>query len=123
MAQVQVLMREQRNMLNTFIPAYVLIKSGSAEELETFWESVYAQWFQSWPEHQDAANTRDRCCRVSHFCTLFHMFTFRILQRIRLFIQMNHLHRTLNKRTVLQTYFSVTKRPRFVIPSTSQTWT
>ncbi|KAG1817375.1 hypothetical protein EV424DRAFT_1540467 [Suillus variegatus] len=93
MAQVRVLMREQRNMLNTFIPAYVLIKSGSAEELETFWESVYAQWFQSWPEHQDAA-TRDRCCR-----------------RIRLFIQMNHLHRTLNKWTVLQTYFSVTKRP------------
>lgn len=73
MSQVRVLTHEQRNMLKTFIPAYVLIKSGSAEELETFWESVYAQWFQRWPEHEDAA-TRDCHCRVSFFLYFIQRF-------------------------------------------------
>lgn len=51
MSEIRVLTREQRGVLKTLIPTYVLIKSGSAEELETFWESVYVQWFQTWPEH------------------------------------------------------------------------
>ncbi|KAG1720356.1 uncharacterized protein EDB91DRAFT_1088869 [Suillus paluster] len=49
--QMGVLMREQCVMLKTFLPGYVLINSGTAEDIAIFWESVYSKWFETWPEH------------------------------------------------------------------------
>lgn len=50
MSQIRVLTRKQRDMLKTFLPGYVLVNSGTAEET-AFWESVYSKWFETWPEH------------------------------------------------------------------------
>ncbi|KAG1724895.1 uncharacterized protein EDB91DRAFT_1087322 [Suillus paluster] len=49
--QMGVLMHKQRDMLKTFLPGYVLINSGTAEDVAIFWESVYSKWFETWPEH------------------------------------------------------------------------
>jgi hypothetical protein len=48
------MLREQRDMLKTFLPGYVLIKSGTAEDVTIFWESVYSKWFETWPEDDGA---------------------------------------------------------------------
>ncbi|KAG1784978.1 uncharacterized protein HD556DRAFT_1451217 [Suillus plorans] len=50
MSQMAVLTRAQRDMLKTFLPAFKIVCSGSVEEQEEFWESVYSQWFATWPE-------------------------------------------------------------------------
>ncbi|KAG1789963.1 uncharacterized protein HD556DRAFT_1446538 [Suillus plorans] len=50
MSQMAVLTRAQRDMLKTFLPAFKIVRSGSVEEQEEFWESVYSQWFATWPE-------------------------------------------------------------------------
>ncbi|KAG2365206.1 hypothetical protein BDR07DRAFT_1481587 [Suillus spraguei] len=50
MSQIAVLTRDQHDMLKTFLPAFKIARSGSVEEREFFWESIYSQWFATWPE-------------------------------------------------------------------------
>ncbi|KAG1781392.1 hypothetical protein EV702DRAFT_1193579 [Suillus placidus] len=57
---MRVLTRELHNMLKMFLPAYVLINSGTAEDKTIFWESVYSKWFETWPEHDAAIEYRRR---------------------------------------------------------------
>ncbi|KAG2362628.1 hypothetical protein BDR07DRAFT_1376372 [Suillus spraguei] len=48
---IAVLMRDQHNMLKTFLSAFKIARSGSVEEQDDFWENVYLHWFTTWPEH------------------------------------------------------------------------
>jgi hypothetical protein len=50
MSQILVLTHDQHTMLKTFLPAFKIAHSGSVEEQQDFWESVYSQWFTAWPE-------------------------------------------------------------------------
>ncbi|KAG2345651.1 hypothetical protein BDR05DRAFT_946689 [Suillus weaverae] len=49
-SQIVVLMRDQHDMLKTYIPAFKIFRSGSVEEQEAFSENLFSEWFTLWPE-------------------------------------------------------------------------
>ncbi|KAG2342077.1 hypothetical protein BDR05DRAFT_949333 [Suillus weaverae] len=86
---IAVLMRDQRDMLKTFLPAFKIARSGSVEEQEDFWESVYSQWFTTWPE------------RAVHFGEIPHDQVLSGLQEALLIEAIRRRHRGIGEVVIL----------------------
>ncbi|KAG1785080.1 uncharacterized protein HD556DRAFT_1314529 [Suillus plorans] len=110
--RTRVFTHSQRDMLKTFLSGFTLVRSGSLEEQETFWENLFSQWFATWPE------------RVVHFpnipddqelsslqqSLLNHSIQHR-QRRIKYFIHMNVLYREMRlEKPTLKDFFRVKKQ-------------